>query len=77
MKELLNKKRGIDVGVIKVSQQCSVVMANNLASKRKDLGPFTISCTIRVYMFNKELCDWGKYKIDAPCYFKEVGNRRS
>ncbi|XP_049358682.1 uncharacterized protein LOC125823334 [Solanum verrucosum] len=47
------------MGTVELSHHSSVVMANNLAPKREVLGVFTVSCTIRMYLFNKALCDHG------------------
>lgn len=58
MKDLVTKKRVINFEIIEVTQNCSVVMTSNVVVK-KDLGAFTILCTIGKYKFGKALCDVG------------------
>lgn len=74
MKELLKKKRVVDVGMVEVSHHCSAIMKSNVALKREDLGAFTIPYIIGVYLFNKSLCDLGEIINLIPLViFKKLG----
>ena len=60
MKEILNKKRKIaEDGIVNLTATCSVVIQQKLPAKMKDLGSFTIPCSIGKYEFKKDLCDSG------------------
>ena len=60
MKEILSKKRSLAkfemVGFI---EECSAIIKKKLPSKLKDLGSFTIPCTIGNQFFGRVLCDLG------------------
>lgn len=60
MKEMLKKKRVVSMGTIEMSHHCSVVIANNLATKREDPGTLIIPYAIRAYKFDKALFDLGE-----------------
>ena len=58
LKEILNKKRKIaEEGKVNLTATCSVVIQQKLLAKLKDLGNFTIPCSIGKYEFKKALCD--------------------
>ena len=58
LKEILNKKRKIaKEGIVNLSATCSVVIQQKRPAKMKDLGSFTIPCSIGNYEFKKALCD--------------------
>ena len=58
LKEILNKKRKIaKEGIVNLSATCSVVIQQKRPAKMKDLGSFTILCSIGNYEFKKALCD--------------------
>ena len=60
MKEILSKKRKIaEEGIVNLTATCSVVIQQKLPEKMKDLGSFTIPCSIGKYEFKKALCDSG------------------
>ena len=60
MKEILIKKRKIaEKGIVNLTATCSAVIQKNLIAKMKDLGSFTIPCSIGKYEFKKALCDSG------------------
>ena len=60
LKEILSKKRKIaEEGVVNLTATCSVVIQKNLPEKMKDLGRFTIPCTIGGIEIQKDLCDSG------------------
>ena len=60
LKEILRKKRKIAAeGIVNLTATCSVVIQQKLQAKLKDLGSFTIPCSIGKYEFKKALCDSG------------------
>ena len=60
MKEILSKKKQIaGEGIMNLTATCSAVIQRTLQAKMKDLGSFTIPCSIRNYEFKKALCDSG------------------
>lgn len=47
MKEILSKKRKLgDYEMVALTEECSAVLQKKLPPKLKDLGSFTIPCTI-------------------------------
>ena len=60
MKDIINKNRKLDEGgVVNLSTICTAIIQKNLPQKMKDLGSFTIPCTIGNHEFGKALCDFG------------------
>ena len=60
LKEVLSKKTKIaEEGIVNLTATCSAVIQQNIPKKMKDLGNFTIPCSIRKYEFKKALCDSG------------------
>ena len=60
LKDILkNKRRLEDCETVKVNEECSAIIQNKIPPKLKDLGSFTIPCTIGRYTFSKVLCDLG------------------
>ena len=60
LKEILSKKRKIaEEGIVNLNATCSTVIQQKLLAKMKDLGSFTIPCSIGKYEFKKALCDSG------------------
>ena len=60
LKEILSKKgRFAEEGVVNLTATCSAVIKKNLPEKMKDLGSFTIPCTIGGFEIKKALCDSG------------------
>ena len=60
LKEILSKKRRFaEEGVVNLTATCSAVIKKNLTEKMKDLGNFTIPCTIGGFEIKKDLCDSG------------------
>ena len=58
MKDILNRKKKIaEEGIVKLTATCSAVINRSLPAKMKDLGSFTIPCSIGKYEFKKALCD--------------------
>ena len=60
LKEILSKKRRFaEEGVVNLTATCSAVIKKNLPEKMKDLGSFTIPCTVGGFEIKKALCDSG------------------
>ena len=59
LKEILSKRRIAEEGVVNLTATCSAVIKKNLPEKMKDLGSFTIPCTIGGIEIQKALCDSG------------------
>ena len=60
LKEILSKKRKIaEEGIVNLNATCSTVIQQKLPAKMKDLGSFTIPCSVGKYEFKKALCDSG------------------
>ncbi|KAM1331871.1 hypothetical protein ACFX2H_043977 [Malus domestica] len=60
LKELCSKKKKfLEYEKVILSEQCSAVLLHKLPPKKKDLGSFTISCTIGSLDFHKVLIDLG------------------
>ena len=60
LKEILSKKRKIaEEGMVNLTATCSAIIQQKLPAKMKDLGSFTIPCSIGKYEFKKALCDSG------------------
>ncbi|XP_017970469.1 PREDICTED: uncharacterized protein LOC108660712 [Theobroma cacao] len=60
LKDILNKKKKLeDFETVALTKECSVIIQNKLPPKLKDLGSFSITCTIGRFKFTKALCDLG------------------
>ena len=60
LKDILRKKKKIaGEGIVNLTATCSAVIQRSLLAKMKDLGSFTIPCSIGKYEFKKALCDSG------------------
>ncbi|XP_027181913.1 uncharacterized protein LOC113780300 [Coffea eugenioides] len=60
LKEIMTKKRRLeDSETIALTEECSAIIQNKLPPKLKDLGSFTVPCTIGNVEFSKTLCDLG------------------
>ena len=58
LKEILSKKKKIaEEGIVNLTATCSAVIQRSILEKMKDLGSFTIPCSIGKYEFKKALCD--------------------
>ena len=69
LKDILSKKRKIaEDGIVNLTAACSAVIKRGLPEKMKDLGSFTIPCTIGEFEFQKALCDSG-VSINLMPYF--------
>jgi len=64
---MLNKKKPIpSTEVVKLTEQCSVAILNQLLEKKKDLGNSTISCSTGTQQFDQALCDLGAIASVMP-----------
>ena len=60
MKDILSKKRRLsDFEIVNLTEECSAILQRKLPQKLKDLGNFTIPCTIGNAIFKRALCDLG------------------
>ena len=60
MNEVMAKKRKLeDYETVKLTEECSTILQRKLPQKVKDLGSFTILCTIGDSTFDKALRDLG------------------
>ncbi|KAG9442621.1 hypothetical protein H6P81_018475 [Aristolochia fimbriata] len=60
LKEVLSGKRKIEEqGTVMLIENCSAILKNQLPTKLKDPGSFTIPCEFGNFKFNKVLCDLG------------------
>ncbi|KAK4731268.1 hypothetical protein R3W88_024256 [Solanum pinnatisectum] len=74
MKELVTKKRSLDLETIEVSHSCSALMTNEMIKKKEDPGAFTIPCTIGMLQFAKALCDLGaSINLMPYAIYKQLG----
>ncbi|CAN4099602.1 unnamed protein product [Withania somnifera] len=74
MKELITKKRWLDLETLEVSHHCSAIVTNTLVTKKDDRGAFTIPYTIGFYEFAKALCDCGSSINPMPyAIYKKLG----
>ncbi|KAL5555463.1 hypothetical protein UlMin_037699 [Ulmus minor] len=75
MKEILSKKRKLeDYETVMLNEECNAVLQQKLPQKLKDLGSFTIPCTIGSCNFDKVLCDLGASINLMPLFvFRKLG----
>ncbi|WOH14159.1 hypothetical protein DCAR_0933675 [Daucus carota subsp. sativus] len=60
MKDILSRKLNIEeLEIVVLTEECSAVLQQKLPPKLKDLGSFTIPCTIGMLSFDKCSCDLG------------------
>ena len=60
MKDILSKKRRLsDFETVNLNEECSAILQRKLPQKLKDLGSFTIPCTVGNSIFERALCDMG------------------
>ena len=56
---IANKRKLEEYEMVKLNEECSTILQNKLPPKLKDLGSFSIPCTIGEINFDKVLCDLG------------------
>ncbi|XP_062103111.1 uncharacterized protein LOC133814130 [Humulus lupulus] len=60
MKEILSNKREMgDYEIVALTEECSAILQRKLPQKLRDLGSFTIPCTIWDFKCKHALCDLG------------------
>ena len=59
MKHMVTKKRTVSLEDDDSMQHCSAIAARSLMKNKEDPSAFTITCTIGLLHFAKELCDLG------------------
>ena len=60
LRDMLNKKKPIPSrDVVKLTEDCSAIILNQLPEKKKDPGNPTIACSIGEQHFEHALCDLG------------------
>ncbi|XP_038904347.1 uncharacterized protein LOC120090700 [Benincasa hispida] len=60
LKDILTKKRKVsEKEVIALTQECNALVSNKLPQKQKDLGSFTVLCSIEGLDVSHALCDLG------------------
>ena len=60
MNDILSKKRRLsDFETVNLTEECSAILQRKLSQKLKDIGSFTIPCTIGNAIFERALCDLG------------------
>ena len=60
LKDILSKKKKtVEEGIVSLTVTCGAVSQKSLPAKMKDLGSFTIPCSIGKYEFKEALCDSG------------------
>ncbi|XP_063949903.1 uncharacterized protein LOC135152745 [Daucus carota subsp. sativus] len=75
MKDIQSRKLKLeDLETVALTEECSAVLQQKLPPKLKDLGSFTIPCTIGPLSFDKCLCDLGASTNLMPLsVFKKLG----
>ena len=60
LKDIISKKTRLEeFETVKLSEEWSAILQKKLPQKLKDLGSFTLPCTIGNLFFDKVLCDLG------------------
>ena len=59
LKEFLTNKKLEEVSTITLSEECSIVLTNQLPKKKNDIGSFIVPCTIGGEADEKGLVDLG------------------
>ena len=60
IRDMVTKKRTMSTEDEDRMHYCSSIAMRSVVQKKKDLGAFTIPCTIGLLHFAKELCDLGE-----------------
>ncbi|KAL5569688.1 hypothetical protein UlMin_026263 [Ulmus minor] len=77
LKEVLSNKRKLEANEkVMLTEECSAILQRKLPPKLKDLGSFTIPCTIGDFNFDKVLCDLGaSINLMPLLIFRKLGLR--
>ncbi|XP_038891592.1 uncharacterized protein LOC120080983 [Benincasa hispida] len=71
---LLNKRRLGEFKTVALMHECSVLFKNNIPAKPRDLGSFTLSCSIGGKEVGHALCDLGtSINLMLLSIFKKLG----
>ena len=75
MKDILSKKRRLsDFEIVNLTEECRAILQRKLPQKLKDPSSFTIPCTIRNAIFERDLCDLGSIINFMPLsIFRSLG----
>ena len=75
MKDILSKKiRFSDFETLNLTEECSTILQRKLPQKLKDLGSFTIPCTIGNFIFERAFCDLGaSINLMSLSIFRRLG----
>ena len=73
MKDLVMKKISVTFEDDNRMQHYCAIATRSLVQKKKNLGAFTIPCTIGLLHFAKALCDLAEDKSHVPLDLQEVG----
>ena len=74
MKDMVTKKRSVSFVNDDRKQHCSDISTRSLVHKKEYQGTFTISCTIGLLLFAKELCNLGvSIKLMPLSIYKKLG----
>ena len=75
MKDILSQKRRLAYfESVNLTEKCSAILQRKLPQKLKDLGSFTIPCTIGNSIFERALCDLGaSINLMPLSIFKRLG----
>ncbi|XP_074298817.1 uncharacterized protein LOC141629765 [Silene latifolia] len=77
MKDILTRKRSFnEVETIAFTEECSALLQSKSPPKLKDLGSFSIPCTIGTHVIDKALCDLGASVSVIPYSVCEKLNMR-
>ncbi|XP_024039413.1 uncharacterized protein LOC112098042 [Citrus clementina] len=74
-KDILSKKRRLgEFETVALTQECSRMLQSKIPQKMKDLGSFTIPCSIGTEYSGKALCDLGaSINLMPLSVFKQLG----
>ena len=77
IKEVMANKRKLeDYETVKLTEECSAILQRKLRQKVKDLGSFTIQCTIGDSTFDEALCELGaRINLMPLSVFRKLGLR--
>ncbi|XP_022883537.1 uncharacterized protein LOC111400355 [Olea europaea var. sylvestris] len=75
LKEVMSKKRKMEAfEMVKLTEECSVILQKKLPQKLKDTGNFNIPCNIGDITFDRALCNLGaSINLIPLSVFKKLG----
>ena len=73
MKDILSQKRILaDFETVNLTEECSAILQRKLPQNLKDLGNFTIPCTIGNAIFREIFVIWVPALTSCPCPFLNI-----